>query len=292
LWPLLWNWRATLRRVAYALGLAATAVVSGAIVHGCGVQKRNHELDEHVREMADKDRQIQAVKNTKVSIEQALLKANTDLATLIAQSQTRPSTQLREIVTIETTVPGEVVVVPGDCSLPDHTFELSNGLEVARATYSEEVTYETFEQRFRGTLVIGEKRSAVSLEQSTSADPNHWEELEVDLKVQAVEERKRPIFMPHVSLGATVDIVIGGEVTVEPVVSLAVPLIHPHENLDLLAPAIRFNQNTVRIGADVAAYNVGAHMSPVFSDLWVTVGLDYGPIKNDYGVGVGLSSKF
>jgi hypothetical protein len=240
---------------------------------------------------------ITTVRNESHAFEEAFHQAradSADLAALLQETQRNAARDTRVIVTTHTEVPGTVVEIVGNTPA-DHLFVLDNGLAVAEAQYQPAgQQYTAFDQLFRGALVIGTKTSGATLEMSTSYDPDHWEQIPVELDVQVIDDKHRPIFMPHVAMGVMVvaSWAPGGLPTPQLLVSITSPLIHPTENLDFIAPALRFNDKTLRLGLDVVGYNVGSHMTPVFSDLWLSLGADFDPLAATWGIGLGVSSKF
>lgn len=291
----------TAQQGLYLGGSVLLAVASSALTHNCtqarAEAKQQRVTNEFLEQQASDHLVIETVRNERNTFEDAFHASEADkadLAALLQETQRNAARDTREIITVYTEVPGEVVEIRAPVP-QDYLFALSNGLIVAEALYQEGgQQYTTFDQRFRGTVVVGEKRSGATIEMSTGHDPDTWAQVDVDLDVQSVVDEKRPIFMPHVAMGGVVDVVWspGRTPTVQLLVSISSPLIHPTEDLDFVAPAIRFNDKTFRVGLDVIGYNVGSHMAPVFSDLWLTAGVDYDPFNATWGFGGGVSSKF
>ena len=208
------------------------------------------------------------------------------LREIIVDYENRPE-QIRYIVRTETVLVGTEEVTP---ELPEeYVFRFETGLPVSRFAPTEEgFQFNTFDVTFNSTTVISEDETALSIVAVSSHEPEIEYPIAVNNEVIKIRETK--FFEPHISVGimASLDLKpIGGDLTA----AISVPLLHPNEDLDFLAPKIAFNTNSFRAGVDVVGYNVGSHI-PILTDLWISAGIS-GQIGNEApSIDITIGSKF
>jgi outer membrane murein-binding lipoprotein Lpp len=228
-------------------------------------------------------------KNRTRTLNQALSENNQEtqrLREIIVDYENRPE-QIRYIVKTETILVGNEETTP---ELPEeYVFRFENGLPVSRFAPTEDgFQFNTFDITFNSITVISEDETALSLVAVSSFDPEIQYPINVTNEVIKVRETK--LFEPHISVGimASLDFQpVGGDLTA----SISVPLLHPNENLDFLAPKIAFNSNSFRLGADIVGYNVGTHI-PILTDLWISGGVSAKIGNEAPSIDITIGSKF
>ena len=160
----------------------------------------------------------------------------------IAELNARP-TDIQYIVQTNTVlVPSEPVFITRD---PPAIYRhvLQEELVVGEFRFTEgQYEFETFEFVLRGSLAISDEESALYVEGSTSADPDHWETIPVDITVQEVGITHK-VLEPRLGLAATA---LVPDFTFHP--SLVFSYIHPTPNLDALQLRVGSDFNTASIG--------------------------------------------
>ena len=150
--------------------------------------------------------------------------------------------------------------------LPDqHLFQLGDGITVSEfAREDEGFRFETYELAFKADIAVGEQTTAALIQLETSYEPGVWHEVATELDVVRVDERK--LFEPHIGLGIT------GSVPIPDVTgSVWVSFIHPTNSWDIGVARISMNNNSLRVGIDPVAYNIGDRL-PVLTDTWIAPG--------------------
>lgn len=249
----------------------------------------NQKYDALLQQANTSVEELSIEKNRNRSLTQVLSEKDLEterLKEIIRDYENRPE-QIRYIVKTETILVGTEETTP---ELPgEYVFRFENGLPVSRFAPTEDgFQFNTFDITFDSVTVISEDETALSLTATSSYDPEVTYPINVTNEVVRIRETK--FFEPHISIGmmASFDFQpVGGDLTA----SLSVPLLHPTEDLDLLAPKIAFNSNSFRLGADIVGYNVGSHI-PILTDLWISGGIS-GRIGNEApSIDLTIGSKF
>ncbi len=259
---------------------------SGFFLSDCNARAKYKDLLERNENSVQ---ELEITRNSVRSLSSVLSEKDEEterLKAIITDYENRPE-QIRYIVKTETILVGNeetATELP-----PDYLFRFENGLPVSRfATTEEGYTFNTFNVTFETTTVVSEDETAVSLSAISSFEPELRYQIPITSEVVRVREHK--IFEPHILMGATASLdtkPLGGDLSA----SLYVSLLHPTEDLDLLAPRISFNTNSFRIGGDIISYNIGKPL-PIVTDLWIGIGLS-GRIGNEApSIDLTIGSKF
>lgn len=242
--------------------------------------------DELIEQLGRANNAVATEKNKNTSLLEAIDSAGVEKQTLldtIASMKSKPS-EVKYIIRTETKlVPEERVVTVKDLP-PSHKYRWENGLVVAEFETSDgQYLLTTHDLTLRGTMVVGSKDTGLMLEGATSADPDRWETLPVDLKVEQIDSHK--ILELNVGLGLAASY---PDPALHPSVFLST--VHPTKTLDVATIRLGSDGRTASLGVDVVSYNVGGPL-PILTDIWVGAG----PGINTNGVTQGtltLSSKF
>lgn len=201
---------------------------------------------------------------------QDLTDENTQLVDLVAQMKSSPE-KIRYITKTETvlvpTGPAEEAFVKPPT---EKLFRIGPDLSVARFSFDESTDepykFETYELRFKASVVVAENETATLLQAESSAEPGVWKELEVETQ-ESRKVREQKTLEPHFGLGATL------AASGDPDLTVAVfsSLIHLHPNVDVLGPRAAFSRRSAYLGIDAAGYNVGSQL-PGLNDLWIHAG--------------------
>ena len=99
------------------------------------------------------------------------------------------------------------------------------------------------------------------------ANPDVFLEVPIDsFEVRIIDELR--LFEPNVGISLT----ISANETPDLLGSVFVSFLHPHKNVDVIGLRIAVNGQVAQFGADLAGYNIAAHV-PVLTDLWVHTGI-------------------
>jgi hypothetical protein len=249
--------------------------------------KMGSNQNELIEQLGQANESVVVEKNKNTTLLDAIENAGTEKQTLldtIASMKSKPSEVKYIVHTVTKLVPEERVVTVKD--LPaSHTYSWDNGLVVAEFDTSDnQYTFTTHDLTLRGTMVVGNKDTGLLLEGSTSAHPDDWKALPVDLKVEQIPE-------PHKVLELNVGLGLAAmypDPALHPSVFLSI--IHPTKTFDVATIRIGSDGRTASAGLDVVSYNIGEPL-PILTDVWVGAG----PGINTNGAAQGaitLSSKF
>lgn len=259
-----------------ALGLIVVLLLVGGSF-GFGLQIASHRAEKRIQSalmQADiTAEKLSVSRNKERNLTKVLSKAqseDTRLREVIASLKARPA-DVRYIVRTETVLkPSEPKTVVVTELPPSHKFTLQDKLVVAEfETEGEEYRFLTHKLELRARMAISEDKTAISVEASTSADPEHWEEVEVSLEVDKISKVKPVEF----NIGAGFTLGGGGNIATSlptPGVygGLTLTFLHPKSDLDVLQFRIGTDGQSLAGGIDPVSINIGEHL-PVLTDFWV-----------------------
>jgi hypothetical protein len=177
----------------------------------------------------------------------------------ITDLKSRPD-KIKYVVRTETILQaGPIVTVK---EIPDdYTFRLKNGLAVAAIDKQEE-SYDllTYDLSLRGQVVVTANKANVSVQASSSEQPDTWVEVPVELRL--IETEKKVQIEPHIGLG----VAAGYPWHVS--ASLWTTVVHFPDGLDVGGAAILANDHSLQAGLIPIAYNIGDPL-PVLTNVWV-----------------------
>lgn len=193
--------------------------------------------DNLIEQLGQANDAVVTEKNKQTSLLKVIEEAGTEkqqLLDTIASMKSKPS-EVEYVIRTETKlVPEERVVIVKDLP-PSHKYRWENGLVVAEFETSDgQYFLTTHDLTLRGTMVVGSKDTGLMLEGATSANPDHWEVLPVDLKVEQVESHK--ILGLNLGLGLAA--------------SYPDPALHPSVFLSTIHPTKTLDVATIRLGSD------------------------------------------
>ena len=257
------------------LAILLLATMIGGYAIGAKIERDNSSKS--IRELLSSKELLYAeVKNAKTkstSLGKALSELsdkNTELLDLVAQLQDRPE-KIRYVTITEAIVkPLEPTVATAEPPT-EHVFLLQDNLAVARFAYDSEAefpySFETYELTFRNSVILSEKNASGLLQIASSANPDVFLEVPIDsFEVRIIDELR--LFEPNVGISLT----ISANETPDLLGSVFVSFLHPHKNVDVIGLRIAVNGQVAQFGADLAGYNIAAHV-PVLTDLWVHTGI-------------------
>ena len=264
------------RTVFIILGGLLLILLGAGIGSKISQNKNNIKLNELIAALADKDAQVEVVKNKNTTLEN-LIKASPNQPDIINVVSKIPNT----VVKTEYVVQTKTVLVPVEptVALPalpsEYSFRLANNIEVAHfgvtgTQSAPEYSFETRSLSFKSTLALSEKTSAISLKMSSSADPETWIDVPVDLTVNHIPAEHK-VLRPYANLGLTVSTNISAPIKPDLTASLSMSWLHPIPCMDLLNPRISANTSNIKFGVDALNYNIGCHINGL-SDLWIGAG--------------------
>jgi hypothetical protein len=192
-----------------------------------------------------------------------LLKESDEYSNTLEQQITalkaRPD-QIKYVVRTETVLKaGPALTVK---ELPQsYTFRLDNGLAVAGIDNQEDhIDLLTYDLKLRGQVVMTEQKASVSVQANSSAEPDIW--VEVPVELQAINTEKKTTIEPHVGIG----IAAGYPWNVSG--ALWSTFIHFPNSIDLGGVAVLANENSLQAGIIPIAYNLGDPL-PVLTNIWI-----------------------
>lgn len=235
-----------------------------------------------LEELGQAREDIAVTKNKNVSLTQALRVSAEEQAVLldsIATLKARPKDIEYIVRTNVVTVEKEKLVVLND--LPASYFHTwDNGLVVASFESGEDYTFKTYPIGIESTIVITDDKTSVLVE-ATSTYDNKKVTLDSEVVTKALPKHKK--FEPHFGVGLT-------GATWDIRANAFVSFYHPTPNLDVGSVRVSGNSDTLAIGLDPIAYNIGSRV-PVITDLWISPGVDY-TTNQEVQFSLNLGSKF
>lgn len=201
------------------------------------------------------DPTIQEIRNEIKTLD-ALLKEESERSKEIQYFLSQHKEPVVSVIHTETQLPGTIVTAP----LEDHTFQLQNGLPVARLSRDGELfRYETYDLSFSTDLVVGPRHSEgkVTVTSSGSEVPVI---VPSDINVTYVTDRR--LIEPQLQLGVGTDIVSTGP-------SIQVPWFHPSDAVDVASPEVLLTKRP-SLGL-ISSYNIGKPL-PVVDNVWLGAG--------------------
>lgn len=263
----------------------------GFFLHRVDTLREQNEILAQQKYLVEQD--LTRVNNKATSLEKLLSDKTFEgqqLQSIIANLRSKPA-DVRYIVKTQTKLIGTTVVETPmvDSSLTDeHYFKFDNGLVIAHSLLEpNQRKYDVYDLDFDAIVVIGEKDTGVLLYARSSFNPEEEVNLEVErIEVQRIAEHHR-VFEPHLALGLTGSF----SPTLDLSASIYIPLLHPIDNLDFLAPRASFSSKDIRVGADIISYNIGAPL-PVLTDLWIGAGASWAFISKGISADITIGSKF
>lgn len=266
---------------------AVIAVILVAFLFGRGYADIGHqkEMAEMLEHIEITHTELETARNKMNSLDTALNRAGEEkqeLLEIIADIKEKPA-EIRYIVRTETVVEPAVpeVIVQ---EIEDHEFVLQEDLVIAEIENREEgYALITHELNLKADLVISEDKSGLIVQGSTSANPDHWEDIPVELEVREIREHK--VFEPNIGMGMTI---VYPDAAVHPVVTAS--FVHPTPDLDLATVRLGSDGKTASLGVDIASYNLGSQV-PVITDLWVGAGVGFNT-NLQLQAGLTISTKF
>lgn len=238
--------------------------------------------------------ELASVRNRNATLLKALNDAGdteNELRQQIAHLRQQPK-EIEYIYQIETVlVPEEPEVVYK--TLPaQHSFFLKEGLEVASfKTVEEQYHFNTYEVSLRSQVVVTPRRTSVMLQGSTSANPDSWVELPVEVQARRIVDPHKD-WEPNLLIGFTGglsrptsnDSGING-LAAGSVVGL---FWHPHKNVSALGVRASVGR-TPSIGFDPVYYNLGSKL-PVFTNIWLGPGVSF-DTETNIQIGLTIGGK-
>lgn len=231
----------------------------------------------------------------KISYEEAISrlgKENIRLAKIVKDYESRPE-QIKYITRVETIIKGsETVVVPAEeGERPDsYTFELENGLPVARFESSEQdYSYVTYNLELSTDVVVGEDTATVLVTAYSSATPDKPYEMPSRISVKGLEEREHKVFEPKFYMGVTQS--LSQALDYDIYASVGFPFIHLNEDVDVATPRVSFNSQSTAIGVDIVSWNAATKI-PLLSDIWIAPGVSRRLDGNLYSADFTVGSRF
>lgn len=231
----------------------------------------------------------------KISYEEAISRLdeeNIRLAKIVKGYESRPE-QIKYITRVETIIKGsETVVLPAEeGKRPDsYTFELENGLPVARFESSEQsYSYVTYNLELSTDVVVGEDTATVLVTAYSSAAPDKPYEMPSRISVKGLEGREHKVFEPKFYMGVTQS--LSQTLDYDIYASVGFPFVHLNEDLDVATPRVSFNSQSTAIGADIVSWNAATKI-PLLSDIWIAPGVSRRLDSNLYSADFTVGSRF
>lgn len=271
------EWEGTMPRSKKIRNVAIGAlVICVVLLQGLFYGGINHYRDAYnqmATEAATLHSEVVAVRNRNQSLDKAVAElsdANTHLLAFI-DSMGTPPTEIKYVIKTETKlVPADPVVIMPD--LPSHyTYKLTDKIPVAEFDVDgEQYKFTTHELSFKNSLIVGENKSAVLLQVSSSAD-GIWHEVPTELQVinTSIEDRY-PTIRPGIALGIASTINPMNIETLLPQGVIAFPTFHIAKRLDIMTPAIGVGI-TPHLSLYLGSWNMGGPL-PIVEDLWLSAG--------------------
>lgn len=213
------------------------------------------------------NQQVSVVSNRNLSLEKLLKesieKQNKTAAAIAGLGKQATKTQY--VAAATTTLKGEETKAD---ELPTtHEFLLNGEIPIARFDREDDgYVFRTHDLSLTTTIALSPSSTSVIVTGKSTGAPGRTFQLPTTVDVVRVPEPV-DLFEPHILIGGTIV-----APTLDVGVSGTLPLLHPHRNVDLLAPRVSVSRDRAYLGVDGIGYNIGAPL-PIVQDIWVYGGV-------------------